>query len=109
MKNKIVILATLIGTFFITNSSAQSSPSKFQEAAPRQNIYVELGGNGVAFNAMYESRLKKYKVTSPDGIEFFPHSLKEFCKENNLTYEHMVGLATKRIETYRNWKCEKIG
>lgn len=66
MKNKIVILAALIGTFFITNSSAQSSLSKFQETAPRQNIYVELGGNGVAFNAMYESRLKK----SADGIGF---------------------------------------
>lgn len=47
-------------------STAQRIPSKFPEAAARQNIYVELGGNGIAFNAMYESRFHK----SADGIGF---------------------------------------
>ncbi len=66
MQKQIVALVALVGTLFLTNSSAQTSSSKFLEAAPRQNIYVELGGNGVASNAMYESRLKK----SADGIGF---------------------------------------
>ena len=66
MQKQIVALVALVGTLFLTNSSAQTSSSKFLEAAPRQNIYVELGGNGIAFNAMYETRLKK----SADGIGF---------------------------------------
>jgi hypothetical protein len=66
MQKQIVVIAALMGSFFITNSWAQSSLSKFQEVAPRQNIYVELGGNGVAFNAMYETRFKK----AADGVGF---------------------------------------
>lgn len=53
-------------TLFIISASlisaqlqAQHLPSKFPEAAARQNVYVELGGNGIAFNAMYESRFRK--------------------------------------------------
>ena len=50
-----IISASLVSI----QSQAQGLPSKFPEAAPRQNVYVELGGNGVAFNAMYESRFRK--------------------------------------------------
>jgi hypothetical protein len=39
---------------------------RFPEAKPRQNIYVELGGNGMAFNVVYESRLK----AAADGAGF---------------------------------------
>jgi hypothetical protein len=43
---------------------SQQVVNKFKELAPRKNVYVELGGNGIAFNVMYESRLKK----SSDGL-----------------------------------------
>jgi len=66
MQKQIVVLVALIGGLFISGSQAQRMPSQFQEAAPRQNIYTELGGNGIAFNAMYETRLKK----AADGIGF---------------------------------------
>lgn len=45
-------------------AKAQRTDSKFTELKPRQNIFVELGGNGIAFNVMYETRLHK----STDGI-----------------------------------------
>ena len=47
-----------------TMAFAQQQQIKFPEQAPRKNVYVELGGNGIAFNVMYETRLKK----SADGI-----------------------------------------
>lgn len=34
------------------------SQSRYQELVPRKNIYVELGGNGIAFNIVAETRLK---------------------------------------------------
>lgn len=51
-------------TCALTTALAQNGQSKFPELRPRQNIYVELGGNGIAFNVMYETRLKK----AADGI-----------------------------------------
>jgi hypothetical protein len=54
---------SILGSLIMNGLYAQSS-SKYQESVPRQNLYVELGGNGIAFNVMYESRLKK----SSDGL-----------------------------------------
>jgi len=61
MKPTKIILALLAfsSTLISVQAKAQRLPSKFPEASPRQNVYVELGGNGVAFNAMYESRFHK--------------------------------------------------
>ncbi len=61
MKSTKTILALFVisATLMNIQLQAQGLPSKFPEAAPRQNVYVELGGNGVAFNAMYESRFRK--------------------------------------------------
>lgn len=53
----ITLLALTLPLLFVTHSNAQESESKFTERAPRQNVYVELGGNGIAFNVMYETRL----------------------------------------------------
>lgn len=66
MKRALTLFALLAGLFLTTGSFAQPLPSKFPELKPRQNIYVELGGNGIAFNAMYESRFKK----TTDGAGF---------------------------------------
>jgi len=55
-------LAVLL--LFSCATSAQTTPSKYAESKPRQNVYVELGGNGLAFAGVYETRLKK----SADGI-----------------------------------------
>lgn len=45
------------------SSLVLSAQPKFAETKPRQNFYVELGGNGMAFNVVYESRLRR----SADG------------------------------------------
>lgn len=66
MKKILLYPVMMVGLFAYTISNAQPLPSKFPELKPRQNIYVELGGNGIAFNAMYESRFKK----STDGAGF---------------------------------------
>ncbi len=61
---RVISLALFLQSLFIISINAQEPESKFTERAPRQNIYVELGGNGVAFNVMYETRLNKRS----DGI-----------------------------------------
>lgn len=66
MKRTLFILAIFVSLLQGNFSQAQALPSKFPELKPRQNIYVELGGNGIAFNAMYETRFKK----AADGAGF---------------------------------------
>ncbi|MBM3431765.1 MAG: hypothetical protein FJX92_02015 [Bacteroidetes bacterium] len=58
--------AFILFLLLTTASYSQSNKIKYPEASPRQNIFIELGGNGVAFNAMYESRFHK----SSDGMGF---------------------------------------
>jgi hypothetical protein len=58
------LLCLSLTTCLLNAAFAQQVENKFPELRPRQNIYVELGGNGIAFNVMYETRLKK----SADGI-----------------------------------------
>jgi hypothetical protein len=64
MSNKILLSVICFCLAFTV--CAQQSATKFEEIAPRNNVYVELGGNGIAFNVMYESRFKK----SSDGIGY---------------------------------------
>lgn len=47
---------------------AQKTAATFSEPKPRQNVYVELGGNGLAFAGVFESRLKK--TTDGIGVKF---------------------------------------
>ncbi|MFM7645545.1 MAG: hypothetical protein ACKO41_02415 [Sphingomonadales bacterium] len=62
---QITLLLTLSFHFLLlTNAHSQAVESKFSELTPRQNVYVELGGNGIAFNVMYERRLQKQS----DGV-----------------------------------------
>ncbi len=59
----IASMTTLLLIIFSNSINAQTT-SKFPESKPRQNVYVELGGNGLAFSGVYETRLRK----SADGI-----------------------------------------
>ena len=61
---RILLFSIILLPLLIINASAQSSGMKYPESKPRQNVYVELGGNGLAFAGVYESRLKK----SSDGV-----------------------------------------
>jgi len=53
------ILLALCFLSVSTSLLGQQSINEFQEIAPRKNVYVELGGNGIAFNVIYESRFNK--------------------------------------------------
>ncbi len=66
MKSYPTTLVALFITILTVPGLSQQTGLKFPEAKPRQNIFVELGGNGIAFNAMYESRLRR----SSDGMGF---------------------------------------
>jgi len=68
MKKQQITRALIIGLSFFSLSTAyaQKTDSKFSESSPRQNIFVELGGNGIAFNVMYERRLNNQS----DGVGF---------------------------------------
>jgi hypothetical protein len=66
MKKTFLLVTVVLFTALSFSLVAQPIPSKFPELKPRQNVYVELGGNGIAFNATYESRFRK----SSDGPGF---------------------------------------
>ena len=48
-------ICVLLFVLFYINALAQKTET---EISPRKNIYLELGGNGIAFNVMYETRFK---------------------------------------------------
>lgn len=54
----------IIFTLFILIGLSGNAQFKFAELKPRKNIFVELGGNGMAFNVTYETRTH----TSSDGF-----------------------------------------
>lgn len=43
---------------FVFSCITSQSQRIEKETSPRKNIYLELGGNGIAFNVMYETRFK---------------------------------------------------
>ena len=118
MKSLPVILCTLgLQWLFVTSLNAQEAESNFTEKAPRQNIYVELGGNGVAFNVLYETRLNKRAdgIGIKAGIGGFSGSYEKvftipvgvnwlLTKDNKHFFEAGVGATFLHYaDTYDNW------
>jgi len=114
MSNKVLLLVVC---FFLSFTvCAQQSVTKFEELAPRKNVYVELGGNGIAFNVMYESRFNKssngigYKlgiggfsgsstkmVTIPVGLNWL------LSKDNKNFFEMGFGATFLHYDEYYDW------
>lgn len=100
---------------------AQQVVNKFKELGPRKNVYVELGGNGIAFNVMYESRF--HKTSDGLGIKFglggfssgdlkvftFPVGLNWLLSKDNKNFFEM-GLGATLLHYddnyYWNWSNE---
>ena len=114
MSNKISLSVVCFCLAFTV--CAQQSATKFEEIAPRNNVYVELGGNGIAFNVMYESRFKKssdgigYKlgiggfsgsstkmITSPDGLNWL------LSKDNKNFFEMGFGATFLHYDDNYSW------
>lgn len=53
------------------------------------------------------SKSMKYTVTSPIGDIIETDRLKQFCKERNLTYQIMSGVANGIYPHHKGWKCAK--
>ena len=51
---------------------------------------------------------KTYICISPNNKRFIAEFLKEFCEENNLSYQHMQATANGYYKHHKNWKCEKL-
>ena len=50
---------TLLTLFMVTTAAwSQNTPNTTAETAPRKNLFVEVGGNGIAFNVVGETRFK---------------------------------------------------
>lgn len=115
-KHTIQLGCLVLVSLFQLTAFAQRTPSKYPEVAPRQNIYVELGGNGIAFNAMYESRIHK----SADGAGFkvgvggFTSSYEKvftlpvgynwlLTKDNKHFFEMGIGATFLHYEDTYNW------
>lgn len=50
---------TLLTSFIVAATAwSQSNLSNITETAPRKNLFVEVGGNGIAFNVVGETRFK---------------------------------------------------
>jgi hypothetical protein len=119
MKNQPVYALLFLSLFLSVASIAfsQSNVTKFAEQAPRQNVYVELGGNGIAFNVMYETRLKKASdgVGIKAGLGGFSGTFEKvftlpvainwlLTKDNKHFFEAGVGLTFLHYnDTYETW------
>jgi group I intron endonuclease len=51
---------------------------------------------------------KNWKVISPEGIIIIINNLKVFCKNNNLLYHSLKGVAHNTQKYHKGWMCEKI-
>jgi hypothetical protein len=51
---------------------------------------------------------KSYEIADPQGETFTIKNLKQFCKENNLSYCGMVSVGTGKSLSVRGWKCKPI-
>lgn len=51
---------------------------------------------------------KHYIVTTPDGIEYHVHGLKQFCEDHGLNYKCINGLAVRGTPSRKGWKCRKV-
>jgi hypothetical protein len=54
--------------------------------------------------------VKKYKIVSPYGDIFDVDSLKQFCKDNNLSYSHMSQVVNHRgnRKQHKGWTGEVV-
>lgn len=51
---------------------------------------------------------KSYEIINPQGETFTIKNLKQFCKENSLSYCGMVSVGTGKSLSVRGWKCKPI-
>ena len=51
---------------------------------------------------------KKYKLTSPEGVEFIIENLSTFSRENNLDSSKMIAIAQGKRKTHKGWKVSYI-
>jgi hypothetical protein len=54
---------------------------------------------------VYESRMKTYIVTDPNGTEYVVHGIKQFCREHNLNNAHLISVAKGRYSQHKGWKA----
>ena len=47
-----------------------------------------------------------YKCISPSGEEYITYSMKQFCKEHNISKPMMLAVAHNKKEHFRGWKVE---
>lgn len=55
-----------------------------------------------------EGLKKQYKITDPNGKEYFVLGLKDFCRQYKLSNSDMCSVANNKLKHYKKWKCEKI-
>ena len=46
----------------------------------------------------------KYKVKSPEGVEFVIDNLSKFCRENDLSQGHMTAVANGKLNHHKGWQ-----
>lgn len=51
---------------------------------------------------------KQYIITYPDNSMKKIVGLCQFCRDNNLTYQSMVAVASGRLKQHKQFKCERI-
>ena len=49
---------------------------------------------------------RKYKLISPEGIEYIIQNLKKFCIENSLSVSSMTLVAQGKQRKHKGWKCD---
>lgn len=52
--------------------------------------------------------VKKFEATSPSGVKSVSSNLKQFCKDNNLSFAQCRRTAVGKYESYKGWKFSYI-
>ena len=94
----------LLGVAMKQSSKDMMSATKLNNPTPRTEagklIFKEKQEQNWA-NGVYDNRLKKYILISPDNIEYIVTNLKKFCIDNNLNYNSVTNIIDKR--KYKGW------
>ena len=55
-----------------------------------------------------ESKIKTWKVITPDDDFLIIKNMKVFCKENNLSNGNMTLVSQGKRKHHKGWKCIKL-
>lgn len=101
--------------FNINRVAAKPPVKRFQPLSAREKL--RLHHTGLTHDDRTKAKMKQsaldrikksYIVVSPDGQEITVSGLKDFCKDRDLHYPHMIEVAKGNRQQSKGWKCRYV-